>query len=368
LFEQKNGLQILRIQKVGIAISYADRWFPTTSPHHSAKNKIDISRGMGAFNIINMNGRVYDPATGMFLSPDPVIQSPGDWVNYNRYSYCMGNPLKYTDPSGYVSGDQAKWTNEDWLNYWVELSEKLKAEGAAREQGRLIEQQRQQQQQQDFYGRNKYDNMGMYIPAYARPGGANPANYGNPSSGHWETTITENFWGTCYKKPDGTYSDIVQHYEKTVDSRFVFDQGAGESVGDGGDGNGRGVIVSMINGTAAFGLGPTGDMGMVIDSHKKTLLYITVGYARGFGASSGIGVTITNKGFESEEIGGEAVNASITLPFLKGLISGNGFLGNDTHGIGLGVGIGSGYFITNTYTFTVPIPNEEYIYFSTFGY
>jgi len=47
LFEQKNGLQILRIQKVGIAISYADRWFPTTSPHHSAKNKIDISRGMG---------------------------------------------------------------------------------------------------------------------------------------------------------------------------------------------------------------------------------------------------------------------------------------------------------------------------------
>jgi len=56
---------------------------------------------LDAFGIINMNGRVYDPATGQFMSPDPFIQSPGDWVNYNRYSYCMGNPLKYTDHRGY---------------------------------------------------------------------------------------------------------------------------------------------------------------------------------------------------------------------------------------------------------------------------
>jgi len=53
-----------------------------------------------AFGIINMNGRVYDPATGMFMSPDPYVQAPKDWLNYNRYSYCMGNPFKYTDPSG----------------------------------------------------------------------------------------------------------------------------------------------------------------------------------------------------------------------------------------------------------------------------
>ena len=55
---------------------------------------------LDAFGIINMNGRVYDPATGMFMSPDPYVQAPKDWLNYNRYSYCMGNPFKYTDPTG----------------------------------------------------------------------------------------------------------------------------------------------------------------------------------------------------------------------------------------------------------------------------
>ncbi|NDP21874.1 MAG: RHS repeat-associated core domain-containing protein, partial [Paludibacter sp.] len=55
---------------------------------------------LDAFGIINMNGRVYDPLTAMFFSPDPYVQAPGNWLNYNRYGYCYGNPFKYTDPSG----------------------------------------------------------------------------------------------------------------------------------------------------------------------------------------------------------------------------------------------------------------------------
>jgi hypothetical protein len=35
------------------------------------------------------------------LSPDPSVQSPTYTQNYNRYSYCLNNPLRYTDPSGY---------------------------------------------------------------------------------------------------------------------------------------------------------------------------------------------------------------------------------------------------------------------------
>jgi hypothetical protein len=47
-----------------------------------------------------MNGRVYDPVIARFLSPDNYVQSPTSSQGFNRYSYCLNNPLKYTDPSG----------------------------------------------------------------------------------------------------------------------------------------------------------------------------------------------------------------------------------------------------------------------------
>ncbi len=53
-----------------------------------------------AFELINMNGRAYDPVVGAFLSPDPYVQAPDMPQNLNRYAYCLNNPLKYTDPSG----------------------------------------------------------------------------------------------------------------------------------------------------------------------------------------------------------------------------------------------------------------------------
>ena len=52
------------------------------------------------FGLINMNGRMYDPLLGRFLSPDNNIQDPENMQNFNRYSYCLNNPLVYTDPSG----------------------------------------------------------------------------------------------------------------------------------------------------------------------------------------------------------------------------------------------------------------------------
>ncbi len=52
------------------------------------------------FDLINMNGRLYDPILGRFLSPDPFVQMSDFSQNFNRYSYCLNNPLKYTDPNG----------------------------------------------------------------------------------------------------------------------------------------------------------------------------------------------------------------------------------------------------------------------------
>lgn len=52
------------------------------------------------FGLINMNARLYDPTIGRFLSPDPFVQMPDNTQSFNRYSYCLNNPLKYTDETG----------------------------------------------------------------------------------------------------------------------------------------------------------------------------------------------------------------------------------------------------------------------------
>jgi RHS repeat-associated protein len=46
------------------------------------------------------NARLYDPVLGRFLSPDPYVQEMDFSQNFNRYSYCWNNPLRYNDPSG----------------------------------------------------------------------------------------------------------------------------------------------------------------------------------------------------------------------------------------------------------------------------
>lgn len=79
-------------------------------------NKIGFIRGycghemLNDYQIINMNGRLYDPVLGRFLSLDNYVQTPDFSQNYNRYSYCLNNPLKYTDPSGELFGiDDLVW-------------------------------------------------------------------------------------------------------------------------------------------------------------------------------------------------------------------------------------------------------------------
>jgi RHS repeat-associated protein len=55
---------------------------------------------LDALALVHMGGRVYDPMTARFLSPDPFVQSPDDLQNLNRYGYVLNNPLSLTDPSG----------------------------------------------------------------------------------------------------------------------------------------------------------------------------------------------------------------------------------------------------------------------------
>ena len=53
--------------------------------------------------------RYYDPEIGRFISPDPIVQSYANPQSFNRYSYVLNNPLKYTDPTGLI----VEFENED---------------------------------------------------------------------------------------------------------------------------------------------------------------------------------------------------------------------------------------------------------------
>ena len=52
--------------------------------------------------LIHMNGRMYDPRLGRFLSPDPIVGDPTSSQSWNLYSYVGNNPLSYVDPTGLV--------------------------------------------------------------------------------------------------------------------------------------------------------------------------------------------------------------------------------------------------------------------------
>gem|GEM_PF-4643029 len=67
------------------------------------------------FGVINMNQRLYDPVVGRFLAPDPIVQNPENSQNYNRYSYCINNPLKYNDLTGKTF--YFTWSTASHLHY-----------------------------------------------------------------------------------------------------------------------------------------------------------------------------------------------------------------------------------------------------------
>lgn len=81
---------------------------PDTLVPYDDDNQPDLLLGRGYtghehlpwFGLINMNARLYEPYSGRFLSPDPMVQLPDFTQGFNRYSYCLNNPFKYKDEDG----------------------------------------------------------------------------------------------------------------------------------------------------------------------------------------------------------------------------------------------------------------------------
>lgn len=61
-------------------------------------NGHELERATGT---IDMHGRIYEPLTGRFLTPDPLVQAPRHAQSHNRYSYVFNNPATNVDPTGF---------------------------------------------------------------------------------------------------------------------------------------------------------------------------------------------------------------------------------------------------------------------------
>jgi RHS repeat-associated protein len=63
--------------------------------------------------LVNMRGRIYDPATMRFLTTDPLVSAPGDAQSWNPYSYVVNNPLAYVDPTGFQREERVEFEDDD---------------------------------------------------------------------------------------------------------------------------------------------------------------------------------------------------------------------------------------------------------------
>ncbi|MDE0451524.1 MAG: Ig-like domain-containing protein [Gammaproteobacteria bacterium] len=75
--------------------------------------------------LIHMNGRMYDPRLGRFLSPDPIVGDPTSSRSWNLYSYVRNNPFSYVDPTGeleilIVTASRCDWVCWEDTHYWLD--------------------------------------------------------------------------------------------------------------------------------------------------------------------------------------------------------------------------------------------------------
>jgi len=69
-----------------------------SQPYRFLGNELYTDNSLGLYDF---KARLYDPALGRFLSPDPMAER---YRHLSPYAYCAGNPVVYVDKDGQVIG------------------------------------------------------------------------------------------------------------------------------------------------------------------------------------------------------------------------------------------------------------------------
>ena len=96
------------------------KYFPFGDCRNSTGNvttdKLFTGQRLDQTGLYFYNARYYDATIGRFISADPIVPDPFNPQSLNRYSYCLNNPLKYIDPSGYNYTESEKAASQVLLN------------------------------------------------------------------------------------------------------------------------------------------------------------------------------------------------------------------------------------------------------------
>jgi RHS repeat-associated protein len=87
-------------------------------------------------DLIDMRGRLYDPAVRRFMQADPIISAPFFSEGLNPYSYTFNSPTNWVDPSGLAAECQTAtcWSAAGIRMWGDQAARRAQAEAQARAQ------------------------------------------------------------------------------------------------------------------------------------------------------------------------------------------------------------------------------------------
>jgi RHS repeat-associated protein len=91
------------------------------SPENFPTDKLFTGQRLDDTGLYYYGARYYDATMGRFISADTIIPNPANPQAFNRYTYCLNNPLKYVDPSGrtvYIGDYDMEYL--DWIKELIE--------------------------------------------------------------------------------------------------------------------------------------------------------------------------------------------------------------------------------------------------------
>lgn len=244
------------------------------------------------FPAYSVSSSAYDQRLGQFLSADPFVKDPTNSQNYNRYAYCLNNPMKYTDPSGYLATTSESFYNfsdfiidDSGVSYYIDdvkvfgsIFNAFSKAGTAGFHGNIgasglcvnyscqFDVLLSESYNTVHFNGGYQTSSTMYID--------------EDYVSNWGTN--ENYCGTVitidWNRIDFTFTTTNRSNIKSLNDKK-------------GDKHAR--VESIINVTAAYGLGVNLDYGMVHDSYGNTQPYFTLGWTLGYGASLTSGESIS---------------------------------------------------------------------------